>query len=215
MERLTECDRVEPTALIRVLLAEDMALLRGALAAYLNDEPDIEVVAEVDRGDDIVPTVHRVRPDVAVIDIGLVGVDGLTAARKLQVEAPWCRTVILTGMGTSRTLREALEAKIHGFVVKDTPPEQLAQSIRRVANGEWVIDSKLAGAALIDRQDPLTHREHEVLELTAEGATVAEIANRLSLSVGTVRNYLSAIISKLGARNRIDAVRIARDAGWI
>lgn len=215
MDGLGARDGSEPPERIRVLLAEDMALLRGALAAYLNEEPDMEVVAEVDRGDDIVSTALRVRPDVAVIDIGLNGLDGLSAARTLRKESPECRSVILTGMGTARALREALEAKIHGFVVKDTPPDVLAQTIRRVANGEWVIDSKLAGTALLDRKDPLTTRERDVLELAAEGATVNEIASRLSLSVGTVRNYLSAVISKLGARNRIDAVRIARDAGWI
>lgn len=204
-----------PNTTIRIMLAEDMALLRGALAAYLNDEEDLEVVAEVERGDAIVPAALRTRPDVALIDIGLPGLDGLTAARKLTAEVPGCRIVILTGMGTPRTLREALEAKVHGFVVKDTPPDELARSVRRIASGEWVIDSQLAGAALVDRKDPLTSRERDVLARAAEGETVHEIADRLSLSAGTIRNYLSAAINKLGARNRLDAVRIAREAGWI
>lgn len=201
--------------MIRVLLAEDMAMVRGALVALLAYETDIEVVAELDRGDDIVATATGVEPDVAVIDIGLPGMDGLTAARKLGEVVPKCQSLILTAMGTPRTLRQALDAKIRGFVVKDAPPSVLAESIRRVAKGECVIDSELASCALAGTRDPLTPREHDVLEAAAEGAPVSEIACRLCLAPGTVRNYLSVIISKLGARNRLDAVRIARDEGWI
>jgi two-component system, NarL family, response regulator DesR len=201
--------------MIRVLLAEDMAMVRGALVALLAYETDIEVVAELERGDDIVATATGVEPDVAVIDIGLPGMDGLTAARLLAEVVPKCQSLILTAMGTPRTLRLALDAKIRGFVVKDAPPSVLAESIRRVAKGECVIDSELASSALSGTRDPLTAREHDVLEAAAEGAPVSEIACRLCLAPGTVRNYLSVIISKLGARNRLDAVRIARDEGWI
>jgi two-component system, NarL family, response regulator DesR len=201
--------------MIRVLLAEDMAMVRGALVALLAYETDIEVVAELERGDDIVATATGVEPDVAVIDIGLPGMDGLTAARLLAEVVPKCQSLILTAMGTPRTLRMALDAKIRGFVVKDAPPSVLAESIRRVAKGECVIDSELASSALSGSRDPLTVREHDVLEAAAEGAPVSEIACRLCLAPGTVRNYLSVIISKLGARNRLDAVRIARDEGWI
>jgi len=201
--------------MIRVLLAEDMAMVRGALVALLAYETDIEVVAELERGDDIVATATGVEPDVAVIDIGLPGMDGLTAARLLAEVVPKCHSLILTAMGTPRTLRLALDAKIRGFVVKDAPPSVLAESIRRVAKGECVIDSELASSALSGTRDPLTAREHDVLEAAAEGAPVSEIACQLCLAPGTVRNYLSVIISKLGARNRLDAVRIARDEGWI
>jgi two-component system response regulator DesR len=192
-----------------------MAMVRGALVALLAYETDIEVVAELERGDDIVATATGVEPDVAVIDIGLPGMDGLTAARLLAEVVPKCQSLILTAMGTPRTLRMALDAKIRGFVVKDAPPSVLAESIRRVAKGECVIDSELASSALSGSRDPLTVREHDVLEAAAEGAPVSEIACRLCLAPGTVRNYLSVIISKLGARNRLDAVRIARDEGWI
>lgn len=201
--------------MIRVLLAEDMAMVRGALVALLAYETDIEVVAELERGDHIVAVATGLEPDVAVIDIGLPGMDGLTAARRLTEVLPKCHSLILTAMGTPRTLRQALDAKIRGFVVKDAPPSVLADSIRRVAKGECVIDSELASSALAGTRDPLTTREHDVLEAAAEGAPVSEIACRLCLAPGTVRNYLSVIIGKLGARNRIDAVRIARDEGWI
>jgi two-component system response regulator DesR len=202
-------------AVIRVLLAEDMALIRGALVALLAGEDDINVVAEIDRMESIIPAARRVKPDIVVFDMGIPGVDGLSAARKLQEELPHCRTVILSGTASPRTLRRALDANVRGFVVKDAPPHQLADTIRRVAGGECVIDSELAMSALLNPDGPLTEREHEVLASAAEGASVTEIACQLSLAAGTVRNYLSAVISKLGARNRIDAVRIARDAGWI
>lgn len=201
--------------MIRVLLAEDVNLVRGALVALLDHEEDIEVVADLEHGDDIVPAACQVRPDVAVLDIGMPGMDGLTAARKLREELPECKTVILTGMGTPGALQHALDANVQGFVVKDAPPHVLVESIRRVANGSCVIDSDLAVSAMTNPYGPLTAQEHAVLEVAAEGASSAEIACRLSLATGTVRNYLSSITSKLGARNRVDAVRIARDAGWI
>lgn len=202
--------------MIRVLLAEDMTMVLGALTALLSYESDIEVVAELDRGELIVPAALDANPDVAVIDVGLPGIDGLTAARELREELPKCSTVLLTGMGTPRMLRQALDAGAQGFVVKNSPPSQLAETIRRVANGECVVDSQLAMSALASTShNPLTARELEILRLAAEGASVPEIANRLSLAAGTVRNYLSVTIGKLRARNRLDAVRIARDAGWI
>lgn len=202
--------------MIRVLLAEDMTMVLGALAALLSYEDDIQVVAELDRGDLIVPTALDADPDVAVIDVGLPGVDGLTAARELHKELPRCSTVLLTGMGTPRMLQEAFDAGAQGFVVKNAPPHQLAETIRRVANGEYVIDAKLAMSALTDAtNNPLNVRELEIVRLAAEGASVIEIARRLSLATGTVRNYFSGILAKLHARNRLDAVRIARDEGWI
>jgi two-component system response regulator DesR len=200
---------------IRILLLEDMTLLRGALAELLAYEDDLEVVAQLDRAENLIPTARRVQPDVAVIDIGLPGVNGINAARALREALPACQTMILTGMGTPRALRQALEAKVRGFVLKNASPTQLAYSIRQVAKGECVIDSELAVSALSGNDGPLTARECEVLEVAAEGTSVPEIARRLSLATGTVRNYLSASISKLGASNRVDAVRIARDAGWI
>ncbi len=200
---------------IRVLLAEDMALIRGALVALLAGEDDIDVVAEIGNSEYIVPAARKAKPDVIVFDIGIPGVDGLSAARKLQEEVPYCRTVLLSSTTSPRTLRRALDANVRGFVVKDAPPNQLADTIRRVASGECVIDSELAMSALLNPDGPLTEREHEVLASAAEGSSVPEIACQLSLAAGTVRNYLSAVITKLGARNRIDAVRIARDAGWI
>ncbi|WP_399930769.1 response regulator transcription factor [Streptomyces kanamyceticus] len=200
---------------IKVLLAEDMHMVRGALVALLDLEPDIDVVAEVADGNDIVPRALALRPDVAVIDIDLPGTDGLTAAAALRDELPGCRTLILTSLGRPGTFRRALAAGVRGFILKDAPPQQLAQAIRRVEKGERVVDPELAMAAWDSGDNPLTERETEVLRLAADGAEAAEIAARLYLSVGTVRNYLTSSVVKLGARNRLDAVRIAREAGWV
>ncbi|MCZ4119586.1 response regulator transcription factor [Streptomyces sp. H39-S7] len=201
--------------MIHVLLAEDMHMVRGALVALLNLEVDIKVIAEVESGDEIVPTSVRVRPDVAVIDIDLPGIDGLTAAAELHQQMPACRTLILTSLGRPGNLRRALDAHVSGFILKDAPPAKLAQAIRSVRAGERVIDSQLALAAWDTGENPLTRREVEVLRLTANGAEAVEIAARLFLSVGTVRNYLTTILAKLNARNKVDAIRIARDAGWL
>ena len=201
--------------MIRVLLAEELALIRGALTALLAGEDDIDVVAALERSDDIVPTALLVQPDVAVIDVGRTIDDGFAAAQKLREALPGVQAVILSATGTTRALRRALDAGIRGFVLMGCPPDLLAESIRRVAAGECAIDSNLASRALNEMADPLTAREREVLVAAAEGASAAEIAGRLCLSIGTVRNYLSLIINKLGARNRIDAVCIAREAGWI
>lgn len=201
--------------MIRVLLAEDLHLIRGALAVLLALEDDIDVVAELERGDEIVTTALRVRPDVAVLDIELPGMDGLTAAAQLWEMLPACPVLVLTGYGRPGNLRQALQAHARGFLVKDAPAERLADGIRRVARGERVIDPELVAAALETGDNPLSPREIAVLRETAKGAPADEIARRLHLSTGTVRNYLSSVIAKVGARNRVDAIRIARDTGWL
>ncbi|MDF4249999.1 response regulator transcription factor [Streptomyces sp. WMMB303] len=201
--------------MISVVLAEDMHMVRGALVALLDIEKDIEIVAEIDSGSAILPAVLAHRPDVAVIDIDLPGVDGLTAAAEVYEKLPACRTLILTSLGQPGNLRRALEAHVSGFLLKDAPPSKLADAIRRIRAGERVIDPELALDAWSARENPLTARETEVLRLAAEGAEAADIAGRLFLSVGTVRNYLTAIVIKLGARNRVDALRIAREQGWL
>lgn len=202
-------------AAIRVLLAEDMHMVRGALVALLSLEPDIEIVAEVERGDLIVPTALRVRPDVAVLDIDLPGIDGLAAAQQLYGRMPRCRILMLTGLGQPGALRRALDARACGFIAKDAPPARLAESIRRVAAGERVIEAAVAVAALSLADNPLTPREQDVLRLAAEGLPAAAIGENLYLTPGTVRNYLSRVLAKLGARTRIEAIRIADDSGWL
>ena len=201
--------------MIRILVAEDMHLIRGALVALLAMEADMEVVAELDRGDEIIPTALRVRPDVAVIDINLPGLDGLTAADRLYAELPECRTLILTGLSQPGNLLRALKAHARGFILKDAPARSLADGIRRIAAGQRYIDPDLIAEALETGASPLTPRETDVLRATEDGMSTADIAVRLSLSPATVRNYLSNAITKTNARNRIDAVRIARDAGWL
>ncbi|HEY7483083.1 MAG TPA: response regulator transcription factor [Streptosporangiaceae bacterium] len=201
--------------MIRVLIAEDMNLLRDALVSLLSFEEDIEVVAELERGDAIVPTAMSTQPDVAVIDIGLPGMDGLTAAAQLHEMLPDCRVLILTSYGRPGELRKSLEVRAAGFVVKDAPAAYLADAIRRVARGERVIDTELAATAIEVGDNPLTPRERAVLVCIAQGASVEDAAAQVHLSPGTVRNYLSTIIAKVGARNRVDAIRIARDYGWI
>jgi len=207
------CSEVLPR-MIKVMLAEDMHMVRGALVALLNLEPDIEVVAEVSNGTDILATAQKFRPDVAVVDIDLPGKDGLTAVSEIHEHLPEIRTLILTGLGRPGNLRRALSAKVTGFLLKDAPPAQLADAIRSVAAGQRVVDSQLAMAAWDSAECPLTARETEVLRLTAEGLQAVDIASRLFLSVGTVRNYLPTVIGKLAARTRVDAIRIAREAGW-
>jgi two-component system response regulator DesR len=201
--------------MIRVLIAEDMHMIRGALVALLSLEEDMEVVAELERGDEIVVTALRTRPDVAVLDIGLPGLDGLSAAELLHEVLPDCRTLVLTGLSRPGNLLRALKVHVRGFIAKDAPAETLASGIRRVAAGERVIDPQLVAAALETGATPLTARETDVLREAENGIPTEQIATRLSLSPATVRNYLSNAISKVGARNRIDAIRIARDAGWL
>ncbi len=201
--------------MIRVLIAEDMHMIRGALVALLSFEQDMEVVAELERGDEIIATALRVRPDVAVLDIDLPGLDGLTAADRLHAALPECRTLVLTGLGQPGNLLRALKAHVRGFILKDAPADSLAAGIRRVAAGQRVIDPDLVANALETGASPLTARESDVLRAAEGGISTGEIATRLSLSPATVRNYLSNAITKTGARNRIDAIRIARDAGWL
>jgi two-component system response regulator DesR len=200
---------------IKVLIAEDVHMVRGALVALLRLESDIEVVAEVAGGNDIMPTARSTQPDVAVIDIDLPGKDGLTAAAELHEQLPNCRTLILTSLGRPGTLRRALAAKVGGFLLKDAPPDKLASAIRDVSIGRRVVDSDLALAAWDTADCPLTGREIEVLRMAADGANAVDIASRLYLSAGTVRNYLTTAVTKLNARNRVDAIRIAKESGWL
>jgi two-component system response regulator DesR len=200
---------------IRILLAEDMHMVRGALVALLELEPDIEVVAEVSSGDQILAAAKAHAVDVAVIDIDLPGTDGLTAAGELHEQLPRCRTLILTGLNRPSTIRRALTAKVGGFMLKDAPAGRLADAVRTIAAGGRVVDAEFALAAWDTTECPLTDREVEVLKMAAAGADPTEIATRLFLSAGTVRNYLTTIVAKLQARNRIDAIRVARDSGWI
>ncbi|KUN87303.1 response regulator transcription factor [Streptomyces griseoruber] len=204
-----------PARSIRVLLAEDQGMMRGALALLLGLEPDIEVVAQVGAGDAIVDAALVHRPDVALLDIELPGMSGLDAAAVLREEAPGCRVLILTTFGRPGYLRRAMEAGAAGFLVKDGPVEELAEAIRRVLTGETVVDPALAAAALSAGPSPLTSRECDVLKASADGATAADIAARLHLSESTVRNYLSAAIGKTGTRNRTEALREARRQGWL
>ncbi|MFF7384029.1 response regulator [Streptomyces griseoluteus] len=200
---------------IRLLLAEDQGMMRGALALLLGMEDDIEVVAQVAAGDAIVAAALEHRPDVALLDIELPGLSGLDAAALLRERVPGCRVLILTTFGRPGYLRRAMEAGAAGFLVKDGPVEELARAVRRVLAGETVVDPVLAAAALSAGPNPLTGRECEVLTASVDGATVADIAARLHLSESTVRNYLSSAIGKTGTRNRAEAVREARQRGWL
>lgn len=204
-----------PARSIRVLLAEDQGMMRGALALLLGMEDDIDVVAQVADGDAIVGTALRTRPDVALLDIELPGRSGLDAAAELRRECPDCRVLILTTFGRPGYLRRAMEAGAAGFLVKDGPVEELAAAVRRVLAGETVVDPALAAAALSAGPNPLTARESDVLKASVDGATVADIAARLHLSESTVRNYLSSAIGKTGTRNRMEAMREARRQGWL
>jgi two-component system response regulator DesR len=201
--------------MIRILIAEDVRILRDTLVATLRLEDDLDVVSTAATGDEIVPMALENRPDVAVLDIDLPGTDGLTAAAELNRRLPNCRTLILTGMGKPGHLRRAMAAHVRGFMIKDAPAEQLIDAIRRVAAGERVVDPQLALAALEVAENPLSPREAEILKRHSAGASATEIAAELFLSYGTVRNYLASAVTKLGARNRIDAARIAADAGWL
>ncbi len=201
--------------MIRVLLAEDQAMMRGALSVLLSLEDDLEVVAEVADGADIVPTALRERPDVALLDIEMPHVSGLEAAEDLATTLPSCRVVIVTTFGRPGYLQRAMAAGVAGFLVKDQPAEDLAGSIRRVASGSTVVDPELAGTALRSVANPLTTRERDVLAAAADGSTVADIAGRLFLGESTVRNYLSSAIGKTGTRNKTEAALLARDRGWL
>jgi two-component system response regulator DesR len=201
--------------MIRLLLADDQALVRGALAALLSLELDLSVVAEVDRGDLVVPTALEVRPDVAVLDIEMPGLDGIAATAALRTALPACRVLVVTTFGRPGYLRRAMEAGASGFLVKDAPAEHLADAIRRVHAGLRVVDPALAAETLATGESPLTGRERDVLVAARDGGTVADIARLLVLSEGTVRNYLSSAMGKTGARTRAEAVLIAERRGWL
>ncbi|MEP7090405.1 MAG: response regulator transcription factor [Nocardioidaceae bacterium] len=200
---------------IRLLLADDQALVRGALAALLDLEPDLIVVAEVARGDEVVATAAEHLPDVALLDVEMPGLDGIEATRALKAALPATRVLIVTTFGRPGFLRRALQAGADGFVVKDTPARQLADAVRRVHAGLRVVDPVLAADSLVAGESPLTSRESEVLRAAREGASVAAIAGRLFLSEGTVRNHLSSAIGKTGSANRAEAVRAADQNGWL
>jgi two-component system response regulator DesR len=201
--------------MIRVLLAEDQAMVRGALAALLELEGDIQIVGQVGRADEVVAQALATQPDVALLDIEMPGGDGLEAAASLGQALPTCRTLILTTFGRPGYLRRAMESGAVGFLLKDAPAAQLATAIRRAVAGERIVDPTLASAALSEGNNPLTERERETLAAASHGASIAEIAAVLVLSEGTVRNYLSTAIQKLGAQNRVEAAHIAEQKGWL
>ncbi len=201
--------------MIRALLAEDQAMVRGALAALLALEPDIEIAGEAARGDEAVDIALATQPDVALLDIEMPGLDGLAAAVQIHTRLPACKVIILTTFGRPGYLRRAMESGVSGFLVKDAPAAQLAAAIRRVVAGERVVDPTLAMSALSSGANPLTERERAVLAVAARGASVAEIAAALVLSEGTVRNYLSSAIQKVGGQNRIEAAQAAERNGWL
>lgn len=197
--------------MIRVLLADDEHLIRQAIATLLGLEADIAVVAQVGRGDQVAAAVAEHRPDVVVLDVEMPGMDGLTVAENLPGQA----MLILTSFGRPGYLRRALAAGVRGFIPKDASAAELAAAIRKVHTGGRYLDPEMAASAMMAGESPLTDRERDALALAARGASVAEIAGALHLSEGTVRNYLSNAISKLGAGNRIAAIRTAQDMGWI
>jgi two-component system response regulator DesR len=203
------------SANIRLLLADDQAMVRGALAALLGLEPDLQVVAEVGRGDEVVAAAQASRAQVALVDVEMPGLDGLAAAKQLRAAMPECRVLIVTTFGRPGYLRRAMEAGAAGFVVKDTPARQLADAVRRVHQGLRVVDPALAAETLTAGASPLTSRETDVLAAARGGGTVADLARKLNLSSGTVRNHLSAAIGKTGARTRAEAVRLAEENGWL
>jgi two-component system response regulator DesR len=200
---------------VRVLIAEDQAMVRGAISALLSLEGDIDIVAEASRGDGVLPAALDAFPDVALLDIEMPGGDGLEAAARLNERLPACRVIILTTFGRAGYLRRAMESGASGFLLKDAPASELASAIRRVAAGERVVDPGLAAVALSEGDTPLTEREREVLAASANGATIEDLSRVLYLSEGTVRNYLSTAIKKLGVRNRVEAARLAEKKGWL
>ena len=201
--------------MIKVMLADDQALVRGGLAALLSFESDLEVVAEVGSGDDVVDAARRTRPDVVLMDVEMPGKDGITATADVTAAIPDVRVLIVTTFGRPGYLRRGLQAGAAGFVVKDTPARELADAIRRVHAGLRVVDQSLAADSLVSGESPLTTRESEVLREARAGGTVSDVAKRMFLSEGTIRNHLSSAIGKTGARNRAEAVTIADNNGWL
>jgi two-component system, NarL family, response regulator DesR len=200
---------------IRLLLADDQALVRGAMAALLNLESDLDVVAEVASGSEVVSAARGAAAQVCLLDIEMPGLDGIQAAAALAEQLPGCRSLIVTTFGRPGYLRRALDAGASGFVVKDTPARELADAVRRVHAGLRVVDPALATESLFGGPNPLTQREREVLSAAADGAPVAAIAAAVVLSPGTVRNYLSSAIGKIGATTRVEAARVAQERGWL
>jgi two-component system response regulator DesR len=200
---------------IRVLIAEDQLMVRGALKALLSLEDDITVVADVSSGDQVLDAALSSKADIALLDIEMPRMDGLTAAQILRERVPTCRTLILTTFGRPGFMRRAMQSGASGFLLKDSPAQELARAIRRCVAGERVVDPGLAAAALSEGESPLSSREREVLAASAGGQTIADIASAFSLTEGTVRNHLSAAIQKIGARNRAEAARIAEEKGWL
>jgi two-component system response regulator DesR len=200
---------------IRTLVAESVALVRAGLLVLLAKEPDIKVVAELDRPELVIPAARETQPDVAVLDGAMAAPGGFAAIRELRAAAPACASIIMSASRSPYELREAIAARADGYVTKDSDPEKLTDAIRRVAAGSKALDPDLAFSTLSPLASPLTAREVDVLRLAAKGEPAVEIAGRLYLSVGTVRNYMSRVIGKTGARNRVDAIRIAEGAGWL
>ncbi len=203
------------TTKIRILLAEDQGMVRGALKALLRLEPDLDVVVEVSEGNQVLPAALKFNPDIALLDIEMPSGDGISAAEALHKSLPSCRVVILTTFGRSGYLRKAMESGAVGFLLKDAPAGQLAIAIRRVMSGERIVDPDLALSALSDGDNPLTARERDVLRASLEGISIADIAAQLYLSEGTVRNHLSTAIQKLNVHNRMEAARLAQERGWL
>lgn len=201
--------------MIRLLLADDQALVRGALAALLSMESDVDVVAEVGRGDEVLDAARAHRPDVALLDVEMPGIDGIEATAALRTALPQVRVLIVTTFGRPGYVRRGLQAGAAGFVVKDTPARQLAEAVRRVHAGLRVIDPALAADSMTAGESPLTARETQVLRTALDGGSVADVAKAVFLSEGTVRNHLSSAIGKTGARNRAEAAQIAQANGWL
>lgn len=201
--------------MIRLLLADDQALVRGALAALLSMESDLEVVAEVGRGDEVLDAARAHRPDVALLDVEMPGIDGIEATAALRSALPAVRVLIVTTFGRPGYVRRGLQSGATGFVVKDTPARQLAEAVRRVHAGLRVIDPALAADSMTAGESPLTARETQVLRTALDGGSVADVAKAVFLSEGTVRNHLSSAIGKTGARNRAEAAQIAQANGWL
>ncbi|QDO87200.1 response regulator transcription factor [Ornithinimicrobium ciconiae] len=200
---------------IRLLLADDQALVRGALAALLNLEQDLSVVAEVGRGDEVLEAARTSQADVCLLDIEMPGMDGIEAADQLRQHLPQVRVLIVTTFGRPGYLRRAMDVGARGFVVKDTPARELAEAVRRVHAGLRVVDPELATESVLGGPNPLTDREREVLREAIAGGTVSSIAGRVHLSQGTVRNYLSSAIGKTGTATRVEAARVAQERGWL
>ncbi|MFE7066547.1 response regulator transcription factor [Microbacterium sp. NPDC057658] len=204
-----------PTVPIRLLIADDQALVRGALGALLDLEPDLEVHGLAADGAEALRLAEELQPDVCLMDIQMPGVDGVEATKRIRAASPQTRVLVVTTFARPGYLRAALDAGASGFVVKDTPAEELAAAVRRVHAGLRVLDPKLAEESLFEGANPLSDRERQVLRLAADGRSAAAIAAEVFLSAGTVRNHLSAAIGKTGAENRAQAVRIASDKGWL